>query len=217
MVETVAGWVGDAERCLLALDAPLGWPAALGPALAAHRAGAVIREPSDRLFRRETDRDVHRRFRKMPLEVGAERIARTARAALETLDEVRSRTGLAIPLAWGPNETGRAAVIEVYPAGTLLTHGFPAAGYKKPEQRPVREAILDRLAGVLALPDDREPMLMDADRLDAAVCILAAADFLAGRAVPPGDQTTARKEGWIWVAGGTSTERCVDHGRDHPV
>ena len=109
VAEAVADWVRDAERCLLALDAPLGWPAPLGPALDAHVAGALIREPSDRLFRRATDRDIHRRFRKMPLEVGAERIARTARAALQMLDEVRSRTGLEIPLAWRPEDTGRPA------------------------------------------------------------------------------------------------------------
>ena len=49
-------------------------------------------------------------------------------------------------------------------------------------------------------------MLVDADQLDAAVCVLAAADFLADRAVPPGDLATARKEGWIWVAGSVSAE-----------
>lgn len=206
VAETVADWVRDADRSLLALDAPLGWPALLGPALDAHVAGAVIHEESDRLFRRETDRDIHRRFRKMPLEVGAERIARTARAALQMLDEVRSRTGLEIPLAWSPADTGRASAIEVYPAGTLLAHGFPAAGYKKREQRPVREAILQRLDGVLTLPDDREPMLDDADQLDAAICILAAADFLAGRAIGPTDMSTAKKEGWIWVASGNSSK-----------
>lgn len=203
-VPSVAGlmakWVADSKRCLLALDAPLGWPEALGRTLNAHSAGTVIKEHPDRLFRRETDRDIHRRFRKMPLEVGADRIARTARAALFLLNEVRSRTGLDIPLLWDPADGIRAAAIEVYPAGTLLAHGLPATGYKKTEQRAVRATILDRLGELLQLPADPERLLSDANRLDAVVCILAAVDFMQGRALPPANPASAKKEGWIWVA-----------------
>ena len=35
---------------------------------------------------------------------------------------------------------------------------------------------------------------------DAVVCLLAAKDFLAGRAVPPPDAELAATEGWIWAA-----------------
>jgi len=48
---------------------------------------------------------------------------------------------------------------------------------------------------------DRKPALLaNPDVLDAAVCVLAALDFLAGNSMPPvvGDHL-ARKEGWIWV------------------
>ena len=38
----VGAWLRERPNALLALDAPLGWPAALGDALATHRAGAPI-------------------------------------------------------------------------------------------------------------------------------------------------------------------------------
>ena len=37
------------------------------------------------------------------------------------------------------------------------------------------------------------------DVVDAAVCVLAAADFIRGNVVPPLDQETALIEGWIWA------------------
>ena len=40
----------------------------------------------------------------------------------------------------------------------------------------------------------------NADVLDAAVCVLAAEDFVAGRATPPTDRSAAEREGWIWTA-----------------
>jgi hypothetical protein len=39
-----------------------------------------------------------------------------------------------------------------------------------------------------------------ADAIDALVCVLAAADFMRGRASPPEDRERARQEGWIWTA-----------------
>lgn len=41
---------------LLAIDAPLGWPEALGRSLMAHRAGESITIPPNDIFRRATDR-----------------------------------------------------------------------------------------------------------------------------------------------------------------
>ena len=51
------------------------------------------------LFRRQTDDDIHTRFRKRPLEVGANFISRTAVAALKLLQKLRTSTSMAIPLA----------------------------------------------------------------------------------------------------------------------
>ena len=98
-VEIAAEWIACAEVALIALDAPLGWPVALHSALTCHRAGMPLRDQPDDLFSRATDRDIRRRLGKRPLEVGADRIARTARAALQLLQELRDCTGYPIPLA----------------------------------------------------------------------------------------------------------------------
>ena len=89
--------------------------------------------------------------------------------------------------------------IEVYPAATLSTHGFPFKTYKKTEQRTEREAIVDRLRSVLLLPSDTSRMVDSADALDAVVCLLAIKDFIEGVAMKPTDAERARREGWIWV------------------
>ena len=85
-----------ADRALLAIDAPLGWPA-LGQSLAAHRAGQGIAVAQNTLFRRATDVSVHQRTGKLPLEVGADRIARAAWQALSVLQQLRAATGHDIP------------------------------------------------------------------------------------------------------------------------
>ena len=50
------------EPTLLALDAPLGWPAALGPALAGHTAGGYISIDANYLFRRRRMRALKRNW-----------------------------------------------------------------------------------------------------------------------------------------------------------
>lgn len=188
------------RRVLIAIDAPLGWPGAIATALAEHRAGQPIVTGKSLMFRRLTDRllretsgGLHR-----PLEVGADRIARAAHEALSVLDELRARTGLALPLAWSPDFAG-AGVIEIYPASTLRSHGLPAASYKKPGDRPRRQAIAARLSQHLPGLDryvDGSP-----DRFDACLCLLCACDFLAGACDPPTAEhrALAEREGWIWT------------------
>ena len=88
----------------------------------------------------------------------------------------------------------------MYPAATLVAHGFRSSGYKKPKQVNKREEITSRLAGVLTLPADTSQMTRNADVLDAVVCLLAAKDFLDGRAMEPVDASLALQEGWIWTA-----------------
>lgn len=201
LVERIGGWLlSDRSAGLLALDAPLGWPAPLGPALATHAAGQPVDEPPDRLFRTETDRFVRSRIGKRPLEVGADRIARTAHAALGLLADAREQTGAPIPLAWTPR-LERFAAIEVYPAATLTAHGLRASGYKSPGDEARRAEILRGLGERLEIPSDlRELPTSNADALDAIVCVLAASDFAKGRAAAPSDPEQARREGWIWVS-----------------
>lgn len=191
-VEQVAAWLAGGGPALLALDAPLGWPLALRRALEGHAAGAPVFGARHELFRRATDRAIHARTGKLPLEVGADRIARTAHAALELLHGLRERTGRAIPLAWRPDLAGATAAIEVYPAATLRV-----AGATRPGQRVTTEDVWRFAASHLDLPPGAP--LSSRHAADATVCVLAGADFLAGRAAPPDDLDLARAEGWIWV------------------
>lgn len=197
---TVAGWLrASQEATLLAIDAPLGWPVTLGRALGGHRAGETIATKADELFRRETDRFVKRKLGKTPLDVGADRIARTAHAALRLLGDLRQLINAAVPLAWAPTFSAHISAIEVYPAATLVGHGFRSGGYKRRDQIPGRREILNSLRAVVDLPDDLSSMERSADALDAAVCLLAARDFLTGEAMPPDNQSLAEIEGWIWA------------------
>lgn len=120
-------------------------------------------------------------------------------SALGILHAIAEELGEQIKLAWRPTDQSRIA-IEVYPAATLEAHGIRATRYKKPEQRPAREAIVDSLSKLMSIEEEaRQALLASADALDAAVCVLAGADFLLGRSLPPENLPTAKKEGWIWV------------------
>ncbi len=200
IVRIVADWMQTAPGpVLLAMDAPLGWPVALGRGLAEHQAGAPLEGDANELFRRHTDREIRGRLGKQPLDVGADRIARTALAALRLLRDLRDATGLEIPLAWGPDELAGAGAIEVYPAGTLLAHDISPQGYKGKDGTSARQRMIAILARLVDLPEKLAPALAAGDdALDAAICVLAGADFLAGRAIGPTDLGLARKEGWIW-------------------
>lgn len=185
--------------CLLALDAPLGWPAAFGSVLSEHSAGQPINTQPVNFFRRETDRFIARTVGRRPLDVGAERIARTALSALQLISRLSQRLGEPIPLVWSPDYPCGLGAVEVYPAGVLKVLDLPATGYKDAEDLLVREQIINGLRAYIELPEDVSVALNDADVLDALVCVLAGADFLAGQAMPPEDADLAMKEGWIWV------------------
>lgn len=196
--EIISTWISASETCLLAIDAPLGWPQDFGYTLAGHTAGMPLGAEPNQFFRRETDRFVQRTFGKVPLDVGADRIARTALSALKLLGALSEKRGGTIPLAWDADFTGIAA-IEVYPAGTLKASGVQSSAYKRPDQRGTRRQLLAWLANEAKLPEELSLPLEDADALDAMLCVLTGADFLAGKAYPPTDLTLAQKEGWIWI------------------
>jgi hypothetical protein len=92
--------------------------------------------------------------------------------------------------------------IEVYPAATLWAHGLASRGYKgpKPEHALQRQTIVDHLGRRLDLSPVNAAVMVASDHaIDAAVCILAASDFLDGSARPPDDRELAEQEGWIWL------------------
>jgi hypothetical protein len=196
---TILGWLDAGCPALLALDAPLGWPATLGDELRSHHAGAPLRASPDAMFHRLTDDEVRKRLGKKPLEVGANYIARTAHAALTLLEHIRAATGLLIPLGWQNEPIRDCVAIEVYPAATLRAHALPHVRYKEPGQVEARRRLFAALAERIALPVDRSAMEASADALDAALCVLAGADFAAGVCLEPHDRPRAEREGWIWV------------------
>ena len=136
LVSVVVPELRVATRALIAIDAPLGWPAALAAELSSHQAGEAFASDKNDMFRRFTDRYVKSLINKNPLEVGADKIARAAHSALSALKCLRDESGQVIPLAWDKNFMG-AAAIEVYPAGTLKSRGLPDSMYKKPVPVPV--------------------------------------------------------------------------------
>lgn len=190
--------LAGASEALIAVDAPLGWPAEMGRVLAAHRAGFPIPLPKDQMFRRVTDRFVAQTFGKTPLEVGADKIARASHEALRVLGQLRADSGKPIPLAWNP-QVDEACVIEVYPAATLKARRLRDTGYKKTDQAEQREGIARALLG--RMPDLNRYVGYRADVFDACLCALAAADFLHGETLAPSpeDMAAVRREGWIWV------------------
>lgn len=196
---TAATWVRENPKVLIAIDAPLGWPVDLGPALSEHGAGEALHLDSHQLFRRETDRFVKKLLGRQTLDVGADRIARTAHSAVNLVGQIRAATRRELPLLWDNKDAPDGGVIEVYPAGTLCAYGLPCSGYKKTKNRRARESLVSEIGRLMSLGDTEADLIEDDNRLDAAICCLAAWDFRRGLAAPPSDLEKAKKEGWIWV------------------
>ena len=203
-VDQIRRWIQGLDgEVLLALDAPLGWPASMGKQLHSHKAGQGIGVEPNRFFRRHTDTFVWKTLGKLPLEVGADRIARAALSGLNLLAELRAVTGEPIPTAWEPSEASRVRVVEVYPAATLLSHGMSIRGYKRTndEGQACRRVISERLEARLGLTEFHHQRNESVDHLlDAAVCVLAGDEFLGGHCIPPTDLEEATVEGWIWFS-----------------
>jgi predicted RNase H-like nuclease len=205
----IAAWLEDGDPTLLALDAPLGWPSPLSQELALHTAGTAIHTPADEMFNRTTDRYVKENYRKRPLEVGADRIARTAHAALVLLEELRRSTGREIPLAWTQAETSTVAAIEVYPAVTSQVH-FAASG--QTASGHARTDIIALVGRTLVGHDALDLAGATRDELDAVLCVVAGIDFLAGNSASrwPGVGQARRLDL------GTAVRTC-EHGSLNPT
>lgn len=199
IAETIKSWIHEDENVVFAIDAPLGWPEDLGNSLYHHFAGQALSVEANLMFRRETDRFIKKELGKQPLDVGADRIARTAHAALNIIGEVQLAINNKIEMAWNPKMLNQISVIEVYPAATLQSYGIRSGGYKEKGQKAQRDNILSGLEKVMDIRCDSLHMRQNADVLDGAVCLLAAKDFLNGDVYFPSDFDKAKKEGWIWV------------------
>ena len=194
------------EPVLLALDAPLGWPLGMRDALEEHRAGEEVRILPNTMFRRETDRAIKRAYKKTSLDIGADRIARSAHAALALLGRLRNRLDEPIHLAWTSAPMPPYSAIEVYPSATLLGHGIGQPGYRKPDATDARQELFGKIRNSLVqrvqIQCAEEKIVASPHLIDALLCALAATDFLDGRAQGPDAEqlaTFALVEGWIWA------------------
>lgn len=199
ITEIIRNWIQEDDKVIFAIDAPLGWPEDLGNSLYFHLAGQALLVEPNLMFRRETDRFIKEKLGKQPLDVGADRIARTAYAALKIIGELQLNINNKIEMAWNSEELKQMSVIEVYPAATLQCYGIRSGGYKEKGQKAERDDILNGLKRVIDIRCDSLYMRQNADVLDSAVCILAARDFLNGDVYFPSNFEKAKKEGWIWV------------------
>ncbi|MGI6404683.1 MAG: DUF429 domain-containing protein [Oscillospiraceae bacterium] len=89
IAEIIKDWIQEDDKVILAIDAPLGWPEDLGNSLYRHSAGQALSVEANLMFRRETDRFIKEALEKQSLDVGADRIARTAYAALKIIEELQ--------------------------------------------------------------------------------------------------------------------------------
>lgn len=198
--DRIVDWVrGYHSSVLFAIDAPLGWPAPMGDVLIRPLAGQPVNTAPNEMFRRTTDRFMHDIHGKTPLDVGADRIARTAHSALTLLATLSRRLDCDIPLVWTPGVDGVRA-IEVYPAATLIAHGFRSSGYKQPAHIGQRREMVAALDGRFNVADFAAQLTSLPDALDATVCILAAKDFLEDRCPCPANRGLAEREDWIWTS-----------------
>lgn len=205
-IDRIVEWVNPSNPILVTIDAPLGWPAPMKSELIDHRPGDPIDTEPNALFRRRTDLFVHEALGITPLDVGADRIARTAHSALQIISELRSQLGHSLPLLWHIPSGNASGVIEVYPAATLKAHGLPSRRYKSRNgSRKTRAEIVGGLTERLSLSIDTEVLLSNDDALDAVVCILAGLDFLEESVYAPAEsRNVVEQEGWIWFrASGT--------------
>jgi hypothetical protein len=163
-----------------------------------HFAGRPLSVLPDELFRRKTDRYIKDETGKTPLDVGADRIARTAYAALKPLGGIGNHIGKTIPMAWSPDFDDIAA-IEVYPAATLKVLGIRSSGYKLKNQDGERSEMLKALSDWVKVGEHASDLVENPDVLDAVVCVVAGMDFISGKAKHPPDKKLAEREGWIWV------------------
>ena len=184
-------WMARPGLAIVGVDVPFGWPDEFVALMAG---GSEVRSwqerGSERLRLRATDLFCREAPLSMtPMSVTMDRIAAPAmrwRLLTRRLD------------------ASSVERVEVYPAAALKTWDLPHQGYKRPEQRGVREKIVDTLTRALELRPTaaQDALLRDrADALDAFVAGLVARAVVLHRTTkpPPALVDVVAREGWIHV------------------
>ncbi|WP_279101732.1 DUF429 domain-containing protein [Gordonia bronchialis] len=191
----------------IGVDAPFGWPDSFVEFVGRHHRGRTesgleLDDVSHRrpLVYRRTDLAVTGLPNgRRPLSVSADQIAHVAfRCA-----------GLLADLDVDNRVDGWA--VEAYPAAALTFWGLRPRGYKRIENRPVREIMVAELRAAapwLELGDHAQAMIENHDVFDAVITALIARAAALGRTRRPApeDLPIALREGWIHVPSCTLAE-----------
>jgi len=192
-------WSANDESIIMGIDSPLGWPAGFGLSLKDHIAGNNINIDATSFFERETDKFIYKTFKKKPLEVSADRIARTAYYTLNRINTINNKIATKYEILWNHNNPLSKGFIEVYPAATLLANEIEIKGYK--DNKNCRERILEELKSKynFVITQNIDITTIDHD-FDAFICCLAIHDFIQRNVYFPDNQINKYKtEGWIWT------------------
>lgn len=194
--------VANAEKS--GIDCPFGWPLPFVEFVTAHRDGHVTGHPEYQgiawrrtLANRMTDLQVAKRPGLRPLSVAADRIGHAALRCAWLLSEL-DRAGVDVDRA------GNGAVVEVYPAASLLRWGLVNGRYKGAANRQARDDLVRALRAAapwLELGPYEDACRRSDDAFDAVVAALSARAATLGLVTAPTDDQaeTARVEGWIAV------------------
>lgn len=199
--DLVRHWMCHPDRTI-GIDCPLGWPVAFADLVAGHRDGtyrpAEYYRPSG--WRREytlraTDRFVHETTGLTPLSVSADKIGSVAIRTAALMADVSYQVDV--------RKDGSGALIEVYPAASLMRWGLSFRGYKKSANRRNLGRLVDELvqaAPWLDLGHAERAIRSSDDAFDALVCALTARAAHAGACFRPENlmpADAANQEGWI--------------------
>jgi predicted nuclease with RNAse H fold len=186
------------------IDCPLGWPRDFIAFITQHQNGHVTLSPGDggawrrRLSYRVTDLHVRTLLPGVTgLSVSTDRIGVTAMRSAALLAQL---AGAGAPV----DRAGSGAVVEVYPAATLLRWGFRSKGYKGTANAEARGRLIDELlmqAPWLDLRDVEGLCRSSDDALDAVIAALAARAAAMGltEPIPAELQGAAEVEGWMAI------------------
>jgi len=197
-------WLKEHKGPVMAcIDAPLGWPATFSEALATHEAGMPINVDKEVFFPRMTDKLVHQKLGKRPLEITANYIARTAHRALQLVGVLNQSVNGTFQLFLNHGKIPHYGLAETYPAGWLISEQYIHKGYKKSAamREELLESIEQRYSLVMA-SEHRNRIIQWEHTFDALLCCLCGVDILHQQCLAPEDLAIpieiARKEGWVW-------------------
>lgn len=188
------------------IDCPLGWPVAFVDFVQRHARGEIrpgegrdieARRP---LAYRRTDLAVVHAGGPIPLSVSSDRIGRAAMRAAGLL------SALALP-GEPVDRSGRARIVEVYPAAALRRWGYESRRYKGGANAGTRRILVDRFldatsSWLVISSEHRAACTASDDVFDAVIAALnARAAALPGAVSVPGpdEVSDAVIEGWIAV------------------